>query len=207
MKIIFKNTKTPAEILQLRKAKADIITINYHSTMCFNASVGIPSALRAAREVCLYSGASILLHSKLDIEGDNYLSTLVIKDAELIGVSDSISNDMYTQGNALRTYKLCGMQLGVCVDNDVLFSGVDNLFYAGAKAIFHNTLKNLDKNFFAAYKSHMRLTQGLYIGLFGDCAVVGDEKFKIISDGECFEADFMTRECTHNRAFMKLSRG
>lgn len=207
MKIIFKNAKTASEILLLRREKPDIFMINYHSTMCFNTAVGIPSALRAARELSLYSGASVILHSRLDIEGDNYLSTLIIKDAELIGVSDCISNDMYTQGTALRSYKLCGVQIGVSVDNDILYSGTDNLFYTGAKAVFHNTLKNLDRNFYAAYKSHLRLNNGLYIGLFGDCALIGDKILKTADDGECVDIEISARETTFIKAFMKLSRG
>lgn len=207
MNILSINASDYSEILKAKKSKADVILINYHSVVCFNMTVGVPTAVRAAREVSLFTGADVLLHAALDIEGEKFLSVMVIKNAELIGVSDCISNDMYTQGRALRMYDVCKVRTGISVDKDFLYSGAGNFFNAGAGMVIHFTLNELNKEYFGAYKSHMRLTDGFFIGLFKDCLLVGDKIIKILPQGEETEIILPDRKFAANSAFLKLSKG
>lgn len=206
MKIYFKNAYNLSEVLSL-KNKADLIIVNYHKPMCFNMTSGIPSSVRAAREVCLMTGAEVLLHGKLDIEGDKYLSTMYLKNGEIAGVSDCITNDMYTQGAALRMYEIGREKSGISVDKDFMCSGTDNFFCAGAKIIYHNTLNKLNKEYFGAYKSHLRLSGGVYFGLFADCALVADGTVQILPDEGEFELKMASRTYANTRNFLKISKG
>lgn len=204
MKAFFRNTDNASDILALRRESSDIFVINYHKTLCFNLISGIPSAVRAAREVSLYTRSPVLLHGRLDIEGDAFLSTMVMKKGEIIGVGDCITNEGFTAGNALRMYELCGKKIGLAVDCDVFESGTDNFFYAGCGAVFHNTLSRFDKSYFASYKSHMRLSKGKYVGLFGDCVVEADKRLRIFpADGE---AEIVVGEIGPLKSFLKISQ-
>lgn len=207
MKIIFKNAFNSADILKTGTRNADLAVINFHGTLCFNMTSGIPAAVRAAREVCFATGADILMHGRLDIEGDKYLSTMIFHNGEIVGVSDCITNDMYTQGSALRLYELHGVKCGIAVDRDFMYSGADNLFCAGARVIFHNTLSALDRDYFGAYKSHMRLTDGFYFGLFSDCALIGDRSLRLLPEEGMHEIVLPERGYGNSRNFLKLSKG
>ena len=204
MKVFFRNTDNASDILALRRENPDLFVINFHKTICFNLISGIPSSVRAARELSFYTRKPVLLHAVLDIEGDLFLSTTVIIGGEIVGVSDCITNGNYTQGNALRMYNLCGAKIGLAVDCDVWKSGTDNFFYAGCVGVIHNTLSVFDKQYFASYKSHMRLSEGKYIGLFADCAVEAGKGIKVLpSDGE---AEISFPGATAPKAFLKISR-
>lgn len=205
MKVFFRNTDNASDILALRRENSDLFVINFHKTVSFNLISGIPAAIRAARELSFYTRKTVLTHAILDIEGDPFLSTTVIRNGEIVGVSDCMTNGKYTSGNALRMYEFCGVKIGLAVDCDVWESGTDNFFYAGCAGVFHNTLSVFDKKYFASYKSHMRLSKGKYVGLFADCAVEAGETINVLpSDGEA-EISF-PEGVPSSKSFLKISR-
>lgn len=205
MKICFKNAYGYADILTVKTEGADVVSVNFHNTICFHRYFDIPAALKAAMEVSSMRKACVLLHAKLDIEGDKFLSTLLLRDGEIAGVSDCITNDMYTSGNALRMYKICNAWVGLCVDKDMLSSGADNLFYGGAKIVFHNCLGAFDKNYYKAYRNHGALCEGIRVGLFSDGAVIFDGFLKSV--GNVVDIDLTGENLCVHKSFLRISKG
>jgi len=205
MKVIFENAYSYSDILKIKPDGADVVSVNFYNTICFGKNFGIPNGLRAAMELSSMRSADVLLHSRLDIEGDKFLSTVFLHDGEIAGVSDCITNDMYTQGNALRMYKIGRVWAGLSVDKDMLHSGADNFFYGGAKVVFHNCLGNFDKEYFGAYRSHGRLCSGIRIGHFKNGAVIFDGGLK--SAGKTLTVDVAEEKLCLHKSFLRLSKG
>ena len=204
MKIIFKNAADSKDIYSLKNLKADLFIINFHTTMCFNMVAGIPSAVKVSRNINLTTGADVILHGRLDIEGDRFLSTIVLKDGEIACVSDCITHNSYVKGNALRIVDLHGVKCGIAVDRDILTAGVDNLFCGGARLIIHNSLNSLDKAYYGAYKHHIKLTDGVYVGLFSDGALLGDGKLRPLPNEYILSVP--DRAYRDDKTFLKVSK-
>lgn len=181
MRILFKNAYSCSDILNI-KPDFDVVSVNYYQTICFADEIGVPVFLRATMEVGRVRKIDILLHSRVIIDGEDFLATFFIHNGKISGISESLTNEKYARGNALRTYKIGGIRAGLVIDSDMLHSGVDNLFYSGAKVLFHNSLGDFNSDYFGAYKSHARLCQGIRVGLFRNCAVVYDDVFNLVED-------------------------
>lgn len=180
MLVCYKNAFSLEDIIRLRPDGADLIVGNYHNELWFGVTVGIPIALKEARRLTLDNDCAMLMHARMNIEGEKYLSTIFIERGEIAGVADCISKDGVVKGKALRVYGINKVKIGLVVDEDVKFACADNLFAAGASTVFHNTLSYFDKDYYKAYKCHSGLRCGRYFGLFGDCAICLDGGIKIL---------------------------
>lgn len=205
MKICFKNAQDYTDILSLCTSGASVASVNFYNTVFLRKYFEMPKSLKAASEASLSGGMDILLHAKLDIDGDKYLSTMLFSKGQIAGVGECLSNEAYTIGSALRMYKIGGVWAGVVSDSDIQFAGAANIFYGGAKVIFHNTLDNLDKKYFAAYKAHSVLNGGTIVGLFRDGAVVCSGTPKAVDDE--IEIDFDGNARAYKKSFLHLSKG
>ena len=182
MIISYKNIYSLSEISKVRSDDIDIIVLNYHNVLCFNMTIGVPLALNEARRLSLDSGAYVVMHAIMDIIGEKYVSTIFIKNGEVTGVADCISvGNKFVKGNALRAYEFGKTKIGLVVDDDIMYAGVDNLF-ACAGSIIHNTLSPIKKEHYAAYKSHIALGGGPYFGLFADCAFFVDKRLVLLPE-------------------------
>ena len=205
MKICFKNAYGHSDILAIKPDGADVVSVNFYNTICLRRYFDLPKSLRAAAELSLCRNTDVLLHAKLDIEGDKYLSTIFFHDGGIAGVSDSITNDMYTVGNALRMYRAGNVKAGIAVDKDIAYAGAGNFFYGGAKLVFHNALCEFDKGYYAAYRSHLRLGGGIIVGLFSNGPIVADGEVKTVDS--YLTIDVEKENLRVMKSFLRLSDG
>ena len=179
MLVYFNNVYYSRDLLNIDAKDADLIVVNYHNKICFSVTLGLPDAFKAARSVSLKNDCALLIHCQMNIEGDDYLSTLFIYCGEIVGVADCISKNGFVKGKALRTYRIEKDTIGIAVDEDVKYSLSDNLF-VDADTVFHNSLSVFDKEYFKAYKCHCYLKSGRYFGLFSDCAIIMEDKMTVL---------------------------
>lgn len=204
---MFFNAETAGDVLEAGREKADIISVNYHTPMIFDSRKGIPPCLRAAREIS--RKRAVLLHGKLIIEEEKHLSTLVLKDGELSGVSDCMKYEPNRRGT-LRMYNFFGVKLGVVSDADLLPSGADNLFFCGARGILHNTLSGINKEYYGCLKGHLRLTDGVYLSVCGDGALYARrdgnrEKVELLEIGKVYDIDWKNEPIGNTNGFLRIS--
>jgi len=203
MKVFFDNIVDGS--LAAYHERYDLYLLNYHRTVFFHRRLGISYVVKEAKDLSIRTRSQVIIHAKMDVEGEICRSAIVIKDGIIVGVADSLSGGETGSGEALRVFRIGEEPVGVVVGKDMLFSGADNALAAGAAGIVHLTLDPFDLGYCKAYRAHSFLTGASYFGLFSDCAVFVDGKTHIFEKKGMMEIEFRKNERPFERKFLNVS--